>query len=110
MSKQDYTSEHGPSWIDVEKAWDHLKDTFNGEIRVTLQRHTKKGNVRDTLVLSEFCVKDGLGEERVRVARRVWWDRREFKSLPAVLYNQALACDAWLTNMQDAAEEQATLL
>lgn len=110
MSRQDYTSEHGPGWIDVEKAWDHLEHTFNLRVDVRVQRHTFKGNVRRTLVVTELIGKDKNGADVVRTASRCWWDRREFKTVTAVLYYQALTCDAWLTRREEDAAGQATLL
>ena len=110
MSRQDYTAEHGPGWMDVEKAWDHIEHEFALKVDITVQRHTFKGKERRTLILTECVAKDAKGDDVVRVARRCWWDRREFKTITAVLYNQALACDAWLTNRQEEAETQATLL
>lgn len=110
MSRQDYTAEYGPGWMDVEKSWDHIEQEFLLKIVVTVQRHTMKGKERRTLVLTECVYTDEKGKEVTRVARRCWWDRREFKTITAVLYNQALACDAWLSNRQEEAEAQARLL
>lgn len=110
MSRQDYTAEYGPGWMDVEKSWDHIEQEFNLRVAITIERHTAKGNVRRTLVVTEFNASTPQGGFVTRVARRCWWDRREFKTITAVLYNQALACDAWLTNQEAEAVKQAPLL
>lgn len=110
MSKQDYSAEHGPSWVDVEKCIDHIEGTFVGYVSISIERHQWKDKVYRTLVRCAFFTNNEGRGGKVRVARQVWWDRREFKTITAVLYNQLLQIDNWLTKEQEEAERQATLL
>lgn len=109
MSRQEYTAEHGPGWVDVEKAIDHVEHEFAGKVTCIVERHRRKGQEKVTLVKSEFRLLDEWPHGIIRVARQTWWDRREFKTVTAVLYNQVLGIDAWLTRAKEEAEKQAPL-
>ena len=110
MSKQDYTAEYGPSWVDVDKCVNHIESTFGGKITITVELHNHRTNGQHWYVVSEFRTLEEYPHGKVRTAKATRWWRREWKTITALLYNQLLSIDNWLTNAQEQAERQAPLL
>lgn len=107
MSKQDYTAEHGPGWIDVRKCMDHIEGTFGGKITTTLELHRQKSVQPYIFVISEFRSLDEYPHGRVRTAAATKWMGNEYRTITALLYHQLLRIDNWLTCAQEDAERQA---
>ena len=107
MSKQDYTSEHGPGWVDVDKAIDHLESTFSVKVTLLVERHRMKGNEWRTLVKCECRAADEWPHGRIRVAKQFWWDRREYRTITAVWFNALMSCDSYLSQSGEDALKQA---
>lgn len=110
MSKQDYTSEHGPSWVDVENYIDEMELKHDVRITLKIERHTMKGGARRTLVAIEARNPANYPYGLVKCAKHVWWERREFKTITALWYNLLFNRDQYLHDMREAAEEQQPLL
>lgn len=107
MSKQDYTAVSGPGWVDVKKAIDHIEHTFMGKITVTIELHHKKGAEPYIFVNSAFRTAGEYPNGVIRTAASTKWTDREFKTVTAIIYSQALRIDNWLTKEQENAERQA---
>lgn len=107
MSRQDYTAEHGPSWVDVRKCMDHIEGTFGGKITVTLELHRQKEKQPYIYVVSEFRTLEQYPHGRVRTASATKWLGNEFKTITALLYQQFLRMDHWLTSAEEDAARQA---
>lgn len=107
MSKQDYTAENGPSWVDVKKCINHIEHEFNGKITITMELHHHKTNGEYMHVISEFRVLDEYPHGRVRTAKHTKWTAGLWRTVTALLYSQLLSIDNWLTNEKEEAEQRA---
>ena len=108
MSKQDYTAEQGPSWYDVTNL---MLDTENNHYVdiCHVVRVYRDSDGRPQLTISSCALKPGnIKFTGIRSQRSTRWDRREFKTITAILYNHLLGIDNYLTNERDGAEAQAS--
>jgi len=106
MSKQDYTSEVGPSWWDVYKLIDEMEREYIGKVRVSINRAKKHGKDVGTFVRTSYQTWDSEANGVDTCAKGNWWDKSEYKSLPALIYAQLHYCHEWLSSRQTEAERQ----
>lgn len=106
MSKQDYTSEQGPSWWDIERTIDELEAEWGGKFTVTIERHRSPKTGKYLHVATNFRVMEEYPTGKIRCGKHTRWDRRDFKTVTAVIYSHLLHLDNWLTQRRDEAERQ----
>lgn len=106
--KPDYNSEQGPSWYDVEHMMRDVENEHYCELSyiIRVYRDTD-GSPRLTIA----CCATEPGNIKlngIRSQRTTKWNRREFKTVTAVLYNLALGVDNYLTKRREEAETQTS--
>lgn len=105
--KPDYNSEQGPSWFDVTSI---MKEVENGHYVECCHviRVYRDSDGREQLTVTSVALKPGnVKFSGIRRQRCTKWDRRQFKTITAVLYNHLLGIDNDLTAEREAAETQA---
>lgn len=108
MSKQDYDGERGPSWYDVENMMNEVQNAHYCELCYVVRVYRdNEGKLR--LTISGVALEPGnIKFNSIRQQRAIRWDRREFKTVTAALYNIALGIDNDLTRAREEAERQAS--
>lgn len=93
----------GPGWYDVCTAiWECQKD-HTITIDVTLRVRKNKLGRLELLVMTTGYHTTGERAGQYKLGRSAIWQVANFKTMPALLYNQTLALDAALTEQEKEA-------
>jgi len=108
MPREQVTSDSGPSWNDVAELMREVEIEHSVECcHVIRVYRTSDGKLQ--LTVSSIALKPGsIKFNGIRSQRTARWDRREFKTITAVLYNHTLGVDNYLTKEREDAESQAS--
>lgn len=95
----------GPGWFDVNEFTLTLERTHHCAIDHILRPHINRHGQKELIIIT-VCYNPGIGGDRtVRVQQSSVWDRKTFKTVPALLYNHLYMVDHRMTENVTKAEQ-----